>query len=902
MERLFLIDGMAIAYRAYFAFISRPLVNSKGLNTSAIFGFVNALEKIINDEKPDHIAVAWDTKEPTFRHKKYPAYKATRQTMPDDMIAQLGLLKDVVQAYNIPMLELPGWEADDIIGTLAKRAEAEGVECYLVTPDKDFLQLVSKNIKVYKPPRSGDDVEIIDIDGVKEKYGVRPEQVIDVLGLMGDQSDNVPGVKGVGEKTAIPLVQEFGSISEIYRNISSVKKESVRKKLEEQKELAFLSRELVTIAIDAPININIHELRATEKNRERLKELFTELEFRQFLSRLEKEGTAATSATVTNGFKTISDTAHEYILVRTKKQLQEMIQEIQKHQEYSFDVETTSTNPHSAELVGLSFAIKTHHGWYVPANAELTLDEILKEIHPLLSDTSRTIIGQNIKYDLLVLDKYDVRTDATLYDTMLASYILSPEGEHSMDSLSRRLLNYEPVSITTLIGKKGKNQGSMVDVSLEQISEYAAEDADITLQLAYALRPKITETGQNKLLDEIEFPLLHVLIDVEATGVKIDVDVLSDIAKEMERLIEQSKREIIQHAGIEFNVASTQQLSDVLFNKLKLPVIKKTKTGFSTDVSVLEELQGTHPIIDSILMFRQMSKLKSTYVDALPKLINTRTGRVHTSFNQAVAATGRLSSADPNLQNIPIRTEAGKEIRKAFVARDKNHCILSADYSQIELRITAEISQDEGMLEAFKSHEDIHQSTACRLYDVEPKDVTAEMRRYAKTTNFGILYGISAFGLAQRLHISNSEAKNLIDLYFSKYPRINRYIADTLSFAKQHGYVETLMGRRRYIPDINNKNRTVRQFAERTAINAPIQGSAADMIKLAMIRIHREMKQRKMKSKMIMQVHDELVFEVYNAELRDLKSLVVDLMKRAMDISVPIDVDLGVGDNWFEAH
>ncbi len=910
MERLFLIDGMAIAYRAYFAFIGRPLINSKGLNTGAVYGFVNAVEKILNEEKPDHIAVAWDTKEPTFRHKRYPAYKATREAMPDDMIAQLPYLKELVQAYNIPTIELPGWEADDIIGTLAARAEAEGLECFLVTPDKDYLQLVSERVRVYKPPRGTDDAEIVTIEGVREKFGVAPDQVIDVLGLMGDQSDNIPGVKGIGEKTAIPLVQEFGSIPGIYERIGDVKKESVRKKLAEQKEMAFLSRELATIAVDAPVEANIHELRAAPKNYARLGELFAELEFRTHLQKLRAEeaalresraGEEPSPAAVAGALKTIADTPHTYVIVRTEQELQGMIEEISKHAEYSFDTETTGLNPHVADLVGLSFALRPCHAWYIPANLTLPVERILELITPLICDRSKTLIGQNLKYDLLVLRRYGIATEAPLYDTMLASYILSPEGEHTMDALSRRLLGYDPVSITTLIGK-GKNQKTMDAVPIPEVAEYAAEDADITLQLAHALRPKVRDLGQEKLLDEIEFPLLAVLVDVESAGVRIDTAILADIAKEMEQLIDGARAEIIRHAGVEFNVASTQQLGDVLFNRLGLPAGKKTKTGWSTDQSVLEGLLGLHPIVDAILLYRQMAKLKSTYVDALPKLINPRTGRVHTSFNQAVAATGRLSSADPNLQNIPIRTEAGREIRKAFVAVDDRHCLLSADYSQIELRLAAEMSADESMIAAFRSGADIHTDTACRLYGVAPAEVTAEMRRRAKTTNFGILYGISAFGLARRLGIPNGEAKELIDLYFHTYPKINRYIADTLAFAKKHGFVQTLMGRRRYIADINNRNRTIRQFAERTAINAPLQGSAADLIKLAMIAIHRDMIRLKMRSRMVLQVHDELVFEADKREVKQLTELVVDRMKHAMPLSIPIEVEVGTGANWLEAH
>ncbi|MCB2205452.1 DNA polymerase I [bacterium] len=899
MERFFILDGMAIAYRAYFAFINRPLINSKGMNTSAIYGFVSTLEKILTDEKPEHIAVAFDTAAPTFRHKRYPEYKATREKMPDDMVEQLPYLKQVVEAYQIPVLEMPGYEADDIIGTLARRAEKEKLFCCLVTPDKDFMQLVTENIVLYKPGKAGDSYDIIDIAGVKEKFGVAPEQVIDVLGLMGDQSDNIPGVRGIGEKTAIPLVQQFGSIPALYERLDEVTKKGVHKKLSEQQEEAMLSRELVTIDIDVPVEVDPMDLRFTVKDSARLRELYTELELKRFLDRLDEESDGE-SAGGSIGLRDIESVEHEYITVTDTGALQAMVKEIAAADEFCFDTETSGTNPMLSELVGLSFSVRPHHGWYVPVNAELSRDEVLEAVRPLFSGT-QTVIGQNLKFDLLVLRKYGVESMQPLYDTMLAAYIHRPEGDHSMDALALQHLQYRPVSITTLIGK-GKDQKSMADIPLEDVAPYATEDADITLQLAAALRGEIQETGQEKLLDEIEFPLVHVLTRMEHRGVKIDTAILEDISSEMEGQIEHATGEIHSMAGEEFNINSTKQLGQVLFEELNLPARKKTKTGYSTDVSVLESLLGTHPIIEQILQYRQLTKLKSTYVDALPRLIHPETGRVHTSYNQAVAATGRLSSTDPNLQNIPIRTEAGREIRRAFVAEDSGAVLLSADYSQIELRLAAEISGDEHMIEAFASGEDIHSSTAMRLFDVSAGDVTPDQRRMAKTTNFGILYGISAFGLAQRLGIDNNDAKELIDRYFEKYPRINDYIASTIGFAKEHGYVETMRGRRRYIPDINAKNRNVRMFAERTAINAPIQGSAADMIKIAMINIEAEMRRRELMSTMIMQVHDELVFEVPEAEVEEVRTLVVDLMRNALDLRVPIDVEAGTGTTWLEAH
>ncbi|MFZ1731311.1 MAG: DNA polymerase I [Bacteroidota bacterium] len=905
MERFFIIDGMAIAYRAYFAFINRPLINSKGMNTSAIFGFVNTLEKILNEEKPDHIAVAFDTPHPTFRHKRYDAYKATREKMPEDMVEQLPYLKTIVQAYNIPVLEIPGWEADDVIGTLAKRAEREDIECFLVTPDKDFMQLVSETVKLYRPGKMADSWDIIDIEGVREKFGVRPDQVIDVLGLMGDQSDNIPGVKGIGEKTAIPLVQEFGSIAGIYEHLDDIPKKGVRAKLDEQRAEAAMSLELVTIDINAPVDVDPHDLRISPKNVPLLRELFMELELTRFLQKLEAEQQGSMFADAAANMDTAANTAHEYVLVRTRDELAAMVAEISGAKEFCFDTETGGLDPLQSDLVGLSFAIRPAHAWYVPANGDLPVDEIIAAIRPLFengaTENGAIVIGQNLKFDLLVLRRWGIATTQPIYDTMLAAYILRPEGDHTMDGLAMQHLQYQPISISSLIGK-GKNQLSMSDIPVEEVAEYAAEDADITLRLAHALRGEIAKTGQDKLLADMEFPLVHVLTTMEYHGVKIDTDTLSEISKEMEFQVDRATTEIHLMAGDRFNISSPKQLGEVLFEKLKLPARKKTKTGYSTDVSVLESLQGMHPIIEEILLYRQLTKLKGTYVDSLPRLINPHTGRVHTSYNQAVAATGRLSSNNPNLQNIPIRTEAGKEIRRAFVPENEEYVMLSADYSQIELRLAAEISGDEGLLEAFEQGEDIHTSTAMRLFDLAADQVTSEQRRRAKTTNFGILYGISAFGLAQRLGIDNGDAKDLIDLYFEKYPRINEYMARTIGFANENGFVETLLGRRRYIPDINAKNRNIRSFAERTAVNAPIQGSAADMIKIAMIRIHDEMSRGFAKSRMIMQVHDELVFEAHRDELEDLRAMVVDRMIRAMDLRVRIEVEAGTGDNWLEAH
>ena len=900
MERFFIIDGMAIAYRAYFAFISRPLINSKGMNTSAVFGFVNTLEKILKEEKPDHIAVAFDTPHPTFRHERYDQYKATREKMPEDMVEQLPYLKRIVQAYNIPVLEMPGFEAYDIIGTLVTRAASEDLECYMVTPDKDYMQLVSERVRLYKPGKATDTWEIVGIEGVREKFGVRPDQVIEVLGLMGDQSDNIPGVKGIGEKTAIPLVQEFGSIAGIYENLDKLTKKAVRARLEEQRAEAELSRELVTIDVHVPVDVDPHDLRFSDKNVPLLRELFGELELTRFLKELEVQQQGAMFDDAPGDMTSAASRPHTYVTVRTRAQLDDMVAEILREKEFCFDTETGGLDPLQSDLVGLSFAVRPAHAWYVPVNAELPEADILAAVRPLF-ESGATVIGQNLKFDLLVLRAHGIATAQPLYDTMLAAYILRPEGDHGMDALAMQHLGYRPISISSLIGK-GKNQLSMSDIPVDEVAEYAAEDADVTLQLAHVLRGEIAKTGQEKLLAEMEFPLVHVLAAMEYHGVKIDTDTLGEISKEMELQVDRATAEIHRMAEGAFNINSPKQLGEVLFERLRLPARKKTKTGYSTDVSVLESLQGMHPVIDEILLYRQLTKLKGTYVDALPRLINPRSGRVHTSYNQAVAATGRLSSTDPNLQNIPIRTEAGREIRRAFVAENEEYLILSADYSQIELRLAAEISGDEGLIEAFDQGEDIHTSTAMRLFDLRAEEVNSEQRRRAKTTNFGILYGISAFGLAQRLGIDNADAKELIDLYFEKYPRINEYITRTIGFAKENGFVETLLGRRRYIPDINAKNRNIRSFAERTAINAPIQGTAADMIKVAMIHIHEEMQRGFAKSRLIMQVHDELVFEAHRDEVEELKDMVVERMRTAMKLRVRIEVDAGTGENWLEAH
>ncbi len=928
-ERLYLIDAMALAYRAYFAFIRQPLMNSKGENTSAVYGFVTFLNRILSQEIPDHIAVVFDTAKPTFRHKAYKEYKATRQKMPDDMITQIPIIKEVVRAYNIPVVEMDGYEADDVIGTLAKQAEREGVLTFLVTPDKDFMQLVSDTTKIFKPGKFGTDVEIVDRDGVNQKFGVTPDKVIDVLGLIGDASDNVPGVPGIGEKTAIPLIQKYGSIEEIYRHLEEIPQKGVRAKLETNKDLAFLSKQLVTIDIDVPLLINFHSLKAEKKNNSKLIELFKVLEFRSLISKLQTETPEIPVPRETDieftppePLSDITTDTHSYKLITTEREFATLCSKLQSAQEFVFDTETTSTDSLNAELVGISFALKPHEAFYVAVSGKihhrqnglfgdnseqsdtsvgLALDLVCKKLKPILGDSRIKKIGYNIKYDMLVLSQYGITVEGTLFDPMIASYILRADGQHNMDDIAAEYLSYKTVSFSELVGT-GKEQKHILEIPLQRLSDYSCEDSDITFRLYEYFGKKLVDLGMMKLCEEMEFPLVSVLARMERTGVAIDVGFLAVMSKELEHQLENLTREIYLAAGTSFNINSTQQLAEILFNKLKLTPVRKTKSGFSTDVAVLEALKGMNPIIEMLLDFRQSTKLKSTYIDALPKLINVRTGRVHTSFNQTVATTGRLSSSDPNIQNIPIRTEIGRSIRKAFIAGNSESLILSADYSQIELRVMAHISGDEGMIEAFRNREDIHTTTAAKVFGVALPDVSREMRRKAKEVNFGIMYGIGAYGLANRLEISQSESKEIIARYFARFPKVQQYIGDTIAGARKEGYVSTLLGRRRYFTDIRNNNQNVRQNAERQAINMPIQGTAADMIKLAMVHIDAEIMKQKLSSAMLLQVHDELVFEVRLHEETAMKKLVEKEMCQALPLSVPVEVDLGIGKNWLEAH
>lgn len=950
-ERLFLLDGMALAYRAYFSFISRPLINSKGENTSAIFGFVNALMKILSDDKPDHIAVVFDTREPTFRHLMYDAYKATREKMPEDMAGQIDKLKEVVQAFNVPTIELAGYEADDIMGTLARRAEQENIETFLVTGDKDFMQLISPLVKIYRPGKRGDEWEILDSHAVQEKFGVDPGHVIDVLGLTGDSSDNVPGVYGVGEKTAIPLVQKYGSVESILGHVDEIPQKGLQQKLREHRDEALLSKKLVTIDTNVPIAVDLHHLVARPKDDAKLLRLFNELEFRSLARKLspppaeaEKEAFPAANAPID-----IASDPHAYHLVATMQEFDSLVGKLRASPLFVFDTETTSTDPLRADLVGLSFAVDAGEAWYVPVrkggepkgkgdaisesadsgvdlfskpksqspnpksiekarsnigsgdDRSLPLNHVLGILSPLFSDPSIKKVGQNIKYDALVLAAHAVRTEGIAFDTMVANYILRPDGQHNLDSMALEHLNYKMISYDDLTGT-GKDRVPITDIDLGQVADYSAQDADMTLRLYRILERRLRDEGMAGLGLNVEFPLIAVLADMELSGVSLDVGFLADLSKELERLLETLRRDVCSLAGETFNLNSTQQLSKILFDKLKLSVVRKTKTGFSTDVGVLETLRNEHPIIEKLLEYRMLQKLKSTYVDALPALINPATGRLHTSFNQTVAATGRLSSSDPNLQNIPIRTEVGRSIRQAFVPASAAWRILSADYSQIELRVMAHVSGDEGLAEAFRNREDIHATTASKVFGVGRSDVTKEMRRKAKEVNFGIMYGIGPYGLATRLDIGQPEAKEIIARYFQRFPKVNQYIQDTLAGARRDGYVSTVLGRRRYLPDINSRNFNVRSNAERQAINMPIQGTAADMIKLAMINIHRRIMDKKLKSKMLLQVHDELVFEIPTKEQGGMKSLVAEEMKNALPLSVPVEVEVGVGKNWLEAH
>lgn len=933
MKKLFLLDGMALIYRAYFALSKTPRITSTGLNTGAIMGFTNTLLDVLKNQQPSHIAVVFDTAAPTARHIEFEAYKAHREKMPEDLAASIPYINRLIEGFNIPIITMDGYEADDIIGTLAKKAEKQDFQVYCMTPDKDFGQLVSENIFIYKPARMGNGAEVQGVKEILEKWEVSDVcQVIDILGLWGDAVDNIPGIPGIGEKTAKKLVQEYGSVEGIIANADQLKGK-MRENVENFAEQGLISKKLATILLDVPIELDEKSLELEDPNKEILEPLFAELEFRTLGKRVFGEdfsvldkssptngqmdlfSTTTTTITTTEivtevsvenaAINNIHNTAHEYVLVDTNEKQVALAQQLASLDSFCFDTETTGLDANLADIVGLSFSFENAKAYYVPTPADRDSAQAIVDIFKgALENPNIEKIGQNIKYDILLLARYGVKVQGSLFDTMLAHYLIDPDTRHGMDVLAENYLNYSPVSITELIGEKGKKQGNMRDVEVEKIKEYAAEDADITLQLKNIFQPLLVETNTMQLAQDVEFPLVYILAEIERNGVKIDVPALEEFSKTLEQDIKNLEEAIFEKAGVNFNIASPKQLGEVLFDKLQLdPKAKKTKTGqYKTGEDVLLALAHKSDIVQDILNFRQMQKLKSTYVDALPELINPETGLIHTSYNQAVAATGRLSSTNPNLQNIPIRTERGREVRKAFIPRSEGNVILSADYSQIELRLIAELSKDQNMMDAFSQGHDIHRATAAKVYNMDFDAVTSEQRRNAKAVNFGIIYGQSAFGLSQNLGISRKEASDIINEYFNQYTGIKKYMSDAVEFAKENGYVETILKRRRYLRDINSANMTVRGFAERNAINAPIQGSAADLIKLAMIAIQKEIEQRGLSGKMIMQVHDELVFDVPKDEIAVFKKIILDKMSNAIKTSVPLIVEIGEGKNWLEAH
>jgi DNA polymerase-1 len=937
MKKLFLLDGMALIYRAHFALSKTPRFTSTGINTSAVMGFANTLMEVLRKERPSHIAVVFDTDVPTERHTDFVAYKAHREAMPEDLAAALPYIFKLIEGFNIPVITKDGFEADDIIGTLAKEAEREGFTVFCMTPDKDFAQLVSDNIFIYKPARMGNEMEILGVKEVLAKWEIENvEQVIDILGLWGDAVDNIPGIPGIGEKTAKSLIKQYGSMENIIANSHELKGKQ-RENVEAFAEQGLISKKLATIILNVPVDFDESSLVLEEPSRELLEPLFAELEFRTLGRRVFGDGfnigdAKASGSQQTDLFgntvdqpqeksktfdqlpnlfeqppagRTILDTNPDYQLIDTPEKRKELIDLLLQQKSISFDTETTGTDANMAELVGLSFCIEPGKAWYIPVPADKGEAQlIVEEFRPILENVNIAKTGQNIKYDILVLKWYGVNIKGELFDTMLAHYLIDPDTRHNMDVLSENYLGYTPISITSLIGPKGKNQGTMRDVPVETVVNYAAEDADVTLQLANIFKPILKNLNAEELLTNIENPLVYVLADMEKEGVRIDMETLISYSAELEVDIRRFEQNVYDKAGVVFNLASPKQLGEVLFDKLQLdPKAKKTKTGqYQTGEDVLSALAHKSDIVKDILDFRQLQKLKSTYVDALPQLVNPKTGRVHTSYNQAVAATGRLSSNNPNLQNIPIRTERGREVRKAFIPRDENHVLLSADYSQIELRIIADISKEENMLFAFNNGIDIHTATAAKVYGITIEEVNSTQRRNAKAVNFGIIYGQSAFGLSQNLGIPRKEAAEMIEQYFAQYPGIKRYMTDTMNFARENGFVETMMGRRRYLRDINSANQTVRGFAERNAINAPIQGSAADMIKIAMINIHKDIQDQKLQSKMTMQVHDELVFDVPKSEVEAMKKIITHRMKTAIETTVPIEIEIGEGNTWLAAH
>lgn len=942
-KKLYLLDAFALIFRAYYALIRNPRITSKGQNTNAQFGFTNTLIDLLNKQKPTHMAVCFDTSAPTERHTDFADYKANRQEAPEDIILSIPDIKRIIEGFNIPIVETDGFEADDVVGTLAKQAEKAGYQVFMVTPDKDYGQLVSENIRIYKPPYQGGDFEILGPKEVCEKWNIkRVDQVIDILGLMGDAVDNIPGIPGVGEKTAAKLLAEYDTLDNVLANADTIKG-ALGEKIRNGRDLAIMSKKLATIITNVPVAFHEENYSVKAIDKDKLREVFTDLEFKTLGRRIlgediplpdqpagasgqmvqqdlfgnivpQKEVTPTPQESDNNpetpsfsADRNIHNTPHDYRALTSAEEIGALVKTLSGLSEVCFDTETTGLDANQAELVGMSFAWETGKAVYVPCPADQEeTRRILGQFKDIWSKKDITWIGQNIKYDLLVLKWYGIELEGPVFDTMIAHYVIEPEGKRSMDLLSAQYLGYEPVSITELIGKKGKSQGNMRDVELEKVKEYAGEDADITLQLKQVFLPKIKEKEVERVFHEVDNPLVKVLADIEFEGVAIDVRFLQDYSKELDREAKAAEENVYQKAGVRFNLASPKQLGEVLFEKLKLdPKAKKTKTGqYATGEDVLQKLAHENPIVEDILAFRELTKLRSTYVDALPQLINPRSGRVHTSYGQAVAVTGRLASTNPNLQNIPVRSERGKEIRKAFIPRDKDHVLISADYSQIELRIVAAISGDTNMCEAFRLGKDIHTATAAKVYGIEESEVTKEQRYKAKSVNFGIIYGQGAFGLADNLGISRTEAKGIIDNYRKEFSGITTYMDDIVRFAREKGYVETLMGRKRWLRDINSSNFTVRGFAERNAINSPIQGTAADMIKLAMARIREDIRKMGLKSRMIMQVHDELVFDVLRSEAETLRSLILEDMQHAMPLpnNVPVIAEAGMGENWLEAH
>lgn len=931
-KRLFLLDGHALVYRAHFAFIARPLINSKGVNTSAITGFVRTLWDLMKHQKPTHIAVAFDPKGGTFRHEIYPEYKANRDAQPEDITIAMQYIPDIIKAFNIPVVMVPNYEADDVIGTLAKKAEKKGFSVYMVTPDKDYAQLVSENIYMYKPGKQGNEAEILGEKEILKNWDIQSvEQVIDVLGLQGDSVDNIPGIPGIGPKTAVTLLKQFGSVENIIANAEQLKGKQKENVITFANQ-ALLSKKLATIDTNSPVEFDEFSFTLDAMDRTKLKEIFLELEFRSLAEQIlgsnhpivqnqgiqqslfDTETTSSVPETPSDnkindyqiGNKSIENTPHTYHTIHTDAEILALVDKLSGSTRISFDTETTGINAHEAELVGASLAVTPHEGYYIPFSEDFASAKAkLSLLKPLLENEQIEKIGQNIKYDMTILKWYGIELKGRLFDTMIAHYLCEPDLRHKLDFLTESYLDYKMVPIEDLIGRSGKNQLSMRDIDVEKVSQYAAEDADLTMQLVPVLEKMMAENQLTEIYNTIESPLIRVLCDIEYEGVNINVQFLNEYSKELEKLIVEKEREIYKSAGTHFNIASPKQVGEILFDRLKIPYRwKKTSSGqYSTDVDKMTELYHEHDIIKAILDYRKYAKLKSTYVDALPLQVNPKTGRIHSNFNQARVATGRLSSENPNMQNIPIKNEAGREIRKAFIPRNNDYVILAADYSQIELRIIADMSKDASMLESFAAGNDFHRATASKVYGVPYDEVTADQRRNAKTVNFSITYGAGATNLSRQLGISRNDATELIQNYFKEFSGMKQYIDSTVQFARDNGYVKTLLGRRRYLRDINSRNSLTASNAERVAINAPIQGTAAEMIKIAMIDIFNCFEQQNLKSKMIIQVHDELVFDVYKPELEQVKSIIRDKMENAIpQLSVPILVQMDIGDNWLEAH